>query len=511
MAKEYFIGVDSGTQSIRAVLFDIKGKNIFQSKYNISTISPRNGWAEQDAGIWWSTLCKALKDVAAFTGYSGIAGIGIAYQRETFVMIDSSGNPVCPAILWNDQRATRQINDIEQELGHDAFHRITGKFLDTTPSTVKIKWIADNEPDNYKKLHKLLDVGAYLHWKLTGRMASPQAGADTLGILDITDFHWSDDILKLLKLKADNMPEIVPSGTRVGYLTKDAAKLTDLPLGLPVVACGGDGQVSSVGSCSLDRKNMALSLGTSIVWGLHSSQLSLSPYYRTMAGCLPGSYYYESVLRAGSSTIKWFINSMVDNEPVSNRLKQKSPESILERASEAIKPGCDGLLTVPYWKGGMMPFDDPSSRGMTIGWSDYHTKAHFYRSILEGIAFELRLVLEGYKSTLNIYPKIFRAGGGGASSKLWCQIISDVTGVNVSVSNDVESTALGAAMLTAWGLGYFRNLEDASKAMYSEGINYTVNPENHETYSNLYNSFYKKLYPLMRDCLNDIGRFALQQ
>lgn len=511
MSKENFIAVDSGTQSLRAILFDTSGREVLQSKVRLNIHSPRNGWTEQDADEWWSALCKALRDISCQAAPGDLAGLGITYQRETFVILDKSGNPIRRAILWNDQRAASEITQMEKDLGKKFFHETTGKFLDTTPSAVKIKWIANNEPENFKKIDKLIDVGTYLQWKLTGELASPLAGADTLGILDIRTKNWSPDLLYYLNLTLHNMSGLVPPGYKIGAVTEEAAASTGLPAGLPVIAAGGDGQVSAIGSYSIDSKNMALTLGTSLVWGIHSKNCVNSPYYRTMIGCLPDNYYFESVLRSGSTTVKWFVDAIVKSACDKGENLTGSCEQYFDSVCEAIKPGCDGLLTIPYWKGGMMPYNDPLARGMTVGWSDYHTKDHFYRSILEGTAFELRLVIEGYMETLHIYPEVIRVGGGGAASSLWCRIISDVTGIGVTVNGNIECTALGAAMITSWGLGYFKSLEDASRSMYEPGQNFSVNTGNNSIYSELYSSFYKKLYPAVRDYLNNLGKLVLQQ
>jgi len=246
MENECIIAVDAGTQSIRAVLFDISGNEIHMAKRAVTTVSPRNGWLEQDPGEWWLILCSILQDICGSIHEESLLGIAIAYQRETYVVLDGKNEILRPAILWNDQRAASQINTLEREIGRDTFHGITGKFLDTTPSAVKLKWMAENEPDLFGRIAKILDVGAYLQWKLTGEMASPFAGADCSGILDIRSCRWSEDLLGCLGLRCEMMPELTASGSVVGKVSAWAAAATGLPEGLPVIAAGGDGQVSAI-------------------------------------------------------------------------------------------------------------------------------------------------------------------------------------------------------------------------------------------------------------------------
>jgi xylulokinase len=510
MDKKYFIGIDCGTQSVRAILFDLHGNIFSQSQLKLDILTKNPGWAEQDAQTWWSTLTNVLRRLTQTVNASNIAGMGIAYQRESLVVLDAKNEEIRPAILWLDQRAVHEVEEAKTDLGGEYFRTTTGKFLDTTPSLLKLKWIQNREPQNYKKINKILDVGAYLHWKLTANMSIPIAGADTLGILDMASREWSDHLLAYLNLSNEIMPDLIHSGKVVGEVTDQAARDTGLPAGLPVVAAGGDGQVFAIGVNSIANDQVALTMGTGIAWGVHSKIYKNSPFFRSMIGCMPDTYYFESVLRAGAHIISWFVDEMGGDEREVARRLMIRPELLLERQIANIPPGCEGLLTIPYWKGGMMPYNDPQARGLSIGWSDYHTKSHFYRSILEGIAFEIRLVLEGSEQALGILPGVLSVGSGGAESKAWAQIISDVTGKKLIVSKTTENTALGAAMIVAWGLGYYNTLNEASEKMYKAGTTYMPAADNHEVYSQLFQSVYKKLYPSIRDSINIIGNWALE-
>lgn len=511
MNKTCVIGVDCGTQSTKAILFDLKGQIITQSKTKLRILSPYPGWKEQNSEDWWNSLCRSLKDLTDRVDPKCIAGIGIAYQREGIVIIDKKGEQIRPGILWNDQRPVLEVQEMRRELGEDFFLKTTGKFLDTLPSAIKLHWIKKNESENYKAIDKILDVGAYLNWKLTGNMTNPLAGADTSGILDIQSKKWSQPILDYLHLKTTQMPTPVPSGSVVGSVTEEASVRTGLPAGLPVVAGGGDGQVFAVGVHSLNEKQMALTLGTGAAWGLHHDTYKNSPYFRSMIGCIPDSYYFESVLISGANTITWFVQNIASEECAVSKRLNTHPEAILEKEAENIKPGCEGLLTIPYWNGAMMPYNDPNARGVTIGWSDYHGKAHLYRSILEGVAYEIRLTIDGYKSLLGKEPNAIRIGSGGAESALWNQIISDLTGKKVTLSGTVENTSSGAAMIAAWGLKYFDSLQQASDSMSTDGKSFIPNENNLNIYTKLFEEIYKHLYPAVREYSTRLGDMTLKQ
>ncbi len=503
------IGVDAGTQSIRAMAFDLSGRLVAETKARQNMRVDRPGWAEQQPEQWWAGLCACLRQLAREVDASRIAALSIAYQRETFVLLDAKANPLRPAILWLDQRAISEALKLENLLGSERFHQITGKQLDTTPSSVKLLWILDNEPGLLKDTWKLADVGAYLHYRLTGELVSPVAGADSLACMDLERRTWSSEILGLLDLSEDQVPEIAESGCEIGAVSQEAAQETRLKAGTPVIAGGGDGQVFAIGCRSLDATTLAANLGTAVTFGVHSTSYLISPYFRTMAGCLPGTFLCESVLRSGSQTVSWFVNAFAGQEVEVGRLAAVSPEQLLESEAKQVRPGCDGLMTVPYWRGAMMPYRDPRARGITLGWSDYHTRAHFFRSILEGIAFEMRLVESGLAQRVSKRPDVIHAGGGGATSRLWCSIISDVLDRDVVISATQENTALGAAMLAACGAGYYESLEQASTAMFREGELFHADPANRQIYDRLFNEVYKKVYPQIRSLSRALGDFAL--
>ena len=506
---DVIVSVDAGTQSTRGIAFDLTGNLIAESKANHPINMYELGWAEQNPLQWWSALCACLKQLLQVVPSSNVAALSIAYQRETFVLLDSKAKPLRPAILWLDQRALKEVEKLENLLGAEKFHRITGKQLDTTPSSVKLLWIRDHEPDLLRRTWKIADVGSFLHHKLTGEIASPVAGADALACMDLEKKVWSSDILDLLGISDKAMPELVECGCEVGVVTDEAARQTGLKPGTRVIAGGGDGQVFAVGCRALDSSTLATNLGTAVTFGVHSRSYLTSAYFRTMAGCLPGTFLCESVLRSGSQTISWFVNSLAQQEAEVARLAAVSPEKLLEQEAERVRPGCDGLITVPHWRGVMMPYRDPGARGITIGWSDYHTRGHFFRSILEGIAFEIRLVESGLAEAVAKRPDVIHVGGGGAASRLWCNIISNVLGRDVVTSATHENTALGAAMLAAWGAGYYESLEEASTAMFRSNEVFRPDQMSKLAYDSLFNNVYEELYRRVGDLSKILGSFAL--
>ena len=493
------IGVDSSTQSSKAVAWDLSGNAVAEARSPLQVSHPAPGWAEQNPEEWWGSTAQAIRQVADYIDGRQVLAVGLAWQRETFLALDADWRPLRPAILWLDQRATRQAEQARREFGTERFLRLAGKQLDTTPSFVKLLWMRQQEPEQYRQVAHILDVGGYLSRRLTGEARTCIAGGDSLGLMDTGHGVWSDELLGYLDLRPSALPDLVPPGVVLGRLSAEASAATALLPGTPVVAAGGDGQVFAAGVNAPGQGAFSLTVGTSLVLGLHWPTYRVGPAYRTMAGCYPGTFLLEAVLRAGADIVRWFVRDFAVGQS----------EAAMEAAIADIRPGCQGLLTVPYWKGRMVPTNEPLARGVTVGWSDYHTQAHLYRSILEGMAYEVRLCLESYAADLGVAPTQVHMGGGGALSATWRQIMADVTRREIVLSA-TESTALGAAMLAATAVGAHPTLIEASAAMYRPTLRLTPRPREAAEYDRLYGDYYAQLYPLLRPILVALGREALE-
>lgn len=296
------------------------------------------------------------------------------------------------------------------------------------------------------------------------------------------------------------MPRIVPAGALLGGLAPDVAAEVGLPAGLPVVAAGGDGQVFAVGVGACDATVLSLTVGTSLVLGVHWPEYRVGPAFRTMAGCFPGTFLLEAVLRAGADVVRWFVRDFAPGQS----------EEAMEQEIRRVPPGSLGLLTVPYWKGRMVPTNEPMARGVTVGWSNYHTLAHLYRSILEGMAYEVRLLVDALRKDLCIDPREIHLGGGGALSAEWRQMMADITGLEVVLSA-TESTALGAAMMAAVFVGAYPTLAAASEAMYRPAERIRPRADAGLVYAELYEEYYSRLYPLLELLLVGIGRRTVER
>jgi xylulokinase len=507
MKKDLIVGVDCSTTAAKAIVWDRKGNLISEGREAIALINSSTDWAEQKAEYWWDSTAAALRKCLRNVNLKRISALGITHQRETFVPIDREGVALRNAIGWWDSRAIPQVDRL-RKLAAEKIHRITGKPPNIYASSPKILWIRENEPGVFRKVYKYLDVHGYLAARLTGRFATAWPSADPLGILDIHKLEWSSEIIDLLDLKIDQLPELCAPGEIVGWVTRKAANETHLPEGLPVIGGGGDGQCAALGLNIIQQGAASLNLGTAVVSELFSQEYRIGKAFRTMCGCIPKTYILESLLAGGTYTIDWLIKEFGHPEKMMAELSDLSPEEILELEASKIKPGSLGLVTIPYWKGAGTPYWDPRARGVIVGWRGFHGKGHLYRSILEGIILEQRFLYEKIEKVLGSKIKEIRLLGGGARSSLWGQIAADITGVSVLIPLSLEATCLGAAMLAAYGGGLYSSIPEASKNMFRIKCTYYPQKENFDFYSKLFYRVYKPLYPRIQKIVASLTRLV---
>jgi sugar (pentulose or hexulose) kinase len=489
----YVIGVDSSTTATKAVVWDRQGRAVSEGRQEFELVIPHPGWHEQDAQDWWRSTAAALRQAAAGIKASEIEAIGLTHQRETFACLDEDDAPLRPAMLWLDARAVHEV----EEYGSEQLHKITGKPPDTTPALYKLLWLRAHEPDVLERTARVVDVHAFLVKQLTGAWRTTVACADPLGLVDMETLDWSDEVLSHIGLERDQVCELAPTGSVMGELLPNVAEELGLPAGIPVVGGAGDGQSAGLGANVTEPGRAYLNLGTAVVSGTYSDEYAWGREFRTLGGPLPGTYTLETLLQSGTYTVSWFVNKLAGTDMTSLGL-ELSDEDVLEAAAARLKPGADGLIAVPYWNQAQTPHWDDYARGVLIGFRGHHGKAHIFRAILEGIAFEQRLLTDGVVSARDQPIDRYLALGGGSRSALWCQIIADVTGRTVTACREVETTSLGAGMHAAAAIGWYDSIADAAAGMSGEGPTYEPNDSSAERYGRLL-EVYRDIYPRVKE------------
>ena len=503
MARRTVIGVDSSTTSCKAVAWDRSGRAVAEGRAGHPTSNPRPGWYEQDAELWWAGLCSALDQLFWDISPSQVEALCISNQRETVVALDGEGVPLRPAILWLDERCRSQLEFIARTIEPERLHRTTGKPLCKVPALPKLLWIAQVEPEIFVKSRKFLEAHAFLVQRLTGRYRTSLACADPLGLIDMHSGGWALELIQEFGFRQDQFPELTKPGEIIGSVTASAASRTGLPEGLPVIAGAGDGQCAGLGAGITGADAAYLNLGTAVIGGLYSNAYRTDLSYRTLYAAVPDSYYLETVIKGGVFTVAWFAEKFASG--LNDSECSSSVEQLLEGRARGVPAGSEGLLLVPYWLSALNPFWDPNASGSMIGWSGAHGPEHFYRAILEGIAFEQRLAVEHVLNSGVEDFEEYRVVGGGSRSPLWCQIFADIGGRPVVSLTSPEATALGAGMLAATGAGWFADCRKAAAAMATPGERWVPDSENSEIYERIYGEVYRSLFPTIRPLIDRLG------
>ncbi|MEZ4671589.1 MAG: FGGY-family carbohydrate kinase [Anaerolineae bacterium] len=509
MAKDLVIGVDSSTTAVKAIVWDKRGKLVAQSRASFDMISPHPNYYEQRAEDWWTSLCEVLRNVTAQVGTDRIAAICITHQRETFVPVDENCAPIRNAILWVDDRAHLQVKDLDKRIGNDKIQDITGKGPSTKQSLPKLLWLQQHEPDVLKRAFKVVDVHAFLVYRLSGKWVTATPCADPMGLLDMRRGDWATDLMRLLDINPEQFVPIMPPGSVVAEVSEAAAKATGLTVGTPIIGGAGDGQSAGLGANITAPGKAYLNLGTAMVSGAHAENYVASKYFRTLCSPLAGAFVAEEVLGGGTFTVSWFVEQF--GPDVGNLKLPLSPEELLEVAASKLPPGSLGLMLVPYWNGVMPPYWDPGATGITVGWTGAHRREHFYRAILEGIAYEHRLAMDGVAKATGHPLDEFILMGGGSRSALWCQIVADVTATKVSRASTTEATNLGAGILAAAAAGWYGSVRDAAAAMTATERSFEPSEKTHKIYDRLYNDVYVGLFPALQGYIDRLTELTYHQ
>lgn len=496
------IAVDTSTTSSKAIIVDAEGAVISEGKREIPLITPDQGFFEHDPTLWWISVDQAVSqavDGLDAESRDRIAAMAVTHQRESFAPFDEDGTPLRNGILWLDQRATRQI----QKYGSERIHALSGKPADVTPALYKMAWMKENEPKVFRKAAKIVDVHGYVVRKLTGQWVSSVACADSLGLFDIERQKFSTELLEIAGVSLDQMSDLKKPGEIIDQIRPSVTRGWGLKQSILLVAGMGDGQAAGIGAAAVEPNVAYLNFGTAVNAGVHSPHYQWGKIYRTLAAGLPDWYDFELLQSSGSFLVSWF------REKLGNPRLGAAPDPALEQQAAAVDPGCNGLLTLPYWNAVQAPYWEPVARGAVVGWRGSHDRGAMYRSILESIAMEMRRNLDGLERATGIKIDTIRAMGGGTRSGLWRQIMTDVIGAPITACRENEVTALGAAVaaMSITGVHGQPDIAEYAKKMASFTDVTEPDQDRHAIYQEVA-EIQGKIYSALKDINDDILDFT---
>lgn len=516
MSKRYLIGVDIGTQGTKAVVVSLEGQVLGVGFKEYGVEQPRPSWAEQWPQVWEEAAYQAIagavsqakvspKDVAALAVSGLYGGSGIP--------VDKDMNPLRPCLIWMDRRATKEVQWIKENVDLEKLFRITGNYVDTYFGFPKILWIKRNEPEVWRKVYKFVPPSCYIEYKLTEKLAIDYSSAGNLGgLFDLRRLRWSEEMAEALGIPLELMPErLVPSTEVVGELIPEAARRCQLVPGIPVVAGGIDAPMATLSAGGVEPGDNVAMMGTSTCWGVVHQGEGLSPYLVSMPHVInPGKEIYTWGGAATSGAlVRWLRDNFGQTEAEAAQKVGLEAYQLLDLKAERIPPGSEGLLVLPYFMGERAPLWDPAARGTVVGLTLYHTKAHLYRALMEAAAYSLRHSIEvGLQCGLQIKPET-RVVGGVSKSRLWLQILADVTGRPILVPKGNVEAPLADALVAGLGVGLLGDHRVITEWL-SEIVRIEPNPGNKPLYDRCYR-LYRQLYESVKEVMHSLAELGGEQ
>ncbi len=482
---KYLLAHDLGTSGNKATLFTTDGTLIRSCVSGYGTHYYNGNWAEQNPEDWWKAVCSSTKELIQTIDPSEIAAIAFSGQMMGCLCVDENGRPLYDSIIWADMRAQDAEKHIAEKIGAKEFFRTTGHRPGASYSLAKYLWLREHEPDVYKKTYKILQAKDYMVYKLTGRFLTDYNDATGTNAFDINAFDWSDRILDAVGVPREVFPEAVESTRIVGEVTGLAAGECGLKKGTPVVMGAGDGGCGALGAGCVKNNMTYCCMGTS-AWIAHVSDhviLDDKMQLVNWAHAVPGLISTNGTMQCAGTSYTWMRENLCAAEELLARQNGESIYPYINAAINAAKPGCNGLFYMPYLCGERCPRWDASAKGGFYGLKMENTRNDMIRSVVEGIAYNMRVILDIMRNYAAI-PEM-SIMGGLVKSKTNLTILSDVMNIRLNTLNyDDEATSVGAAVLAGVGSGYLKDFSEVNK------FSWTVD-------SVLPNDAYREIYDTM--------------
>jgi xylulokinase len=502
MEKDLILAHDLGTTGNKATLFNSQGELLASSFHAYETDYAHTGWAEQDPEDWWEAFKLSTAKLIRESGVDSkrIAGISFSGQMMGCLPVDREGNPLRKAIIWADQRSVDEARTLAAKVGEERVYLVTGHRISPTYSIEKIAWVRRHEPEIFRKIFKVLHAKDFLRFRLTGKMATDYSDASSMNLWDINKKEWSAEILKALEVPGEILPETRPSIEIAGEIHPRIAKELGLAAAVPVAIGGGDGPCAAVGAGVIAAGDAYSYIGSSSWIALANPKPVYDPARRTV------NFYHlhpemvtpTGTMQTGGASYQWLRNNLCEKQMIEGARLGLSPYQLMNREAEKSPPGAKGLLFLPYLMGERSPHWNPAARGVFLGLTLSHNRADMIRAVLEGVGFNLRIILDAFLAQGIQIPAI-RIIGGGARGALWRQIFADIFNRPVQELRFLEeATSLGAAIAGGIAFGVFKDFQVAKKIARVAEVQ-DPRLEVHEKYARLYPLFqeaYECLVPI---------------
>ena len=487
----YYIGVDLGTSAVKLLLMEGSGKicNIVSKEYPL--FFPHPGWSEQNPEDWFAQSMEGIKELTEGIDRKEVAGIGFGGQMHGLVTLDKDDNVIRPAILWNDGRTGEETEYLNTVIGKEKLSQYTANIAFAGFTAPKILWMQKHEPENFKKVVKIMLPKDYLAYRLSGSFCTDVSDASGMLLLDVKNRCWSKEMLEICHITEEQLPKLYESWQVVGNLKAEVAKELGFSEDVKVVAGAGDNAAAAVGTGTVGDGQCNISLGTSGTIFISSKTFGVDSNNALHSfDHADGYYHLMGCMLSAASCNKWWMDEIIGTKDYAQEQKAIT------------KLGENHVYFLPYLMGERSPHNNPDARGTFIGLTMDTTREDMTQAVLEGVAFAIRDSFEVAKS-LGIQIERTKICGGGAKSPLWRRMIANVLNIKVDRIESEEGPALGGAMLAAVACGVFSSVEEAAEKIVRVTETIEPEPELVEKYERQYQKF-AKIYPTVKDLFTEL-------
>ena len=484
MSQPCVIGLDLGTSGTRGVLYGIDGAPLATAHHDYPLYTPHPGWAEQDPLAVWQAVLAVLSELAQrLPPKTSIGAIGLSTIFHSLLAVDQDGSPLTRTIIWADTRSRHQVEQIRNVPGQaEAFYQKTGCPLHPMYLTGKISWLRETQPDVFARVACFGSLKDDVLARLTGRRVIDSSVASATGLFNLHTGDWDREILDAIGINVDRLPAVVEPTDVVGGLADEPARQVGLPSGIPIVAGAGDGVLSSLGSGAIAPGQMTVMIGTSGAARIAVDAPKLDPHGRTWCYYLARRRWLAgAAINNGGLACRWVRDNLLPGPPAPS---DEFDFPTLESEAEKAAPGSGGLIFLPFLTGERSPYWNASARGILFGLAAHQGPPQVARSILEGVCFRMRSIVDALDEVAGPTREV-RATGGFTRSQFWRQMLSDVLGKPMVLPAESEASAFGAAGLAWLAIGAFQTLEDVAK-LVQVGPGPSPDPRRHQLYNRLY-------------------------
>jgi xylulokinase len=484
----YLLGIDIGTTATKSIILH-PTKGIVAEDEKVSTLrSPHPVWAEADPDEWWDNVAHVTRTCLSKANITPnqVAGVGVTGMVPTLIVLNKDGKNLRPSIQQNDARAFAEIEHMRANLDEAAVLDRTGSAITQQSIGPKAIWLCKNEPEIMSAVAHIMGSYDFMVYKMTGEASCERNWALESGLFDLHRQEWDGELLEISGIRPEWLGQVHWPSDVVGHITIEAAERLGLVAGTPVVAGSADHIASAFTAGLKDHGDLLVKLGGAgdILYCMDHMVVDhrlFLDYHVT-----PGKYLLNGCMATSGSILKWFRQNLTTDTPF----------SVLDKEAGEVSAGSQGLILLPYFLGEKTPIHDPQARGVWLGLTLSHSRAHMFRSVLEGVAY-------GFKHHLIILEEKglavtkARVTNGGARSGLWKQITADVLGLSLEHVARHPGSSLGAAFIAGMGVGVFRKWEEIDNFIEIDTV-VRPDPVNHERYNRLFRT-YLDVYMSLKD------------